>query len=81
MALEVLAAAKRHGTRIWINSLWATLNGGHHDALALAGDPQGSWGWILKQGATIIQTDHGVEMLGFLDQAGKRAAVVHEGGR
>lgn len=72
---EVLAAAKRHGTRIWINSLWASLNGGHHDAIALAGDPQGSWGWILQQGATIIQTDHGKEMIDFLEQEGKRVKV------
>ncbi len=78
---EVLTAAKRHGTRIWINSLWATLNGGHHDALALAGDPQGSWGWILQQGATLIQTDHGVEMIDFLDHAGKRAAAIPAGAR
>lgn len=72
LSLEVLAAAQRHGMRIWINSLWATLNGGHHDVFALAGDTQGSWGWLLQQGATIIQTDHGKKMIGFLERAGKR---------
>jgi glycerophosphoryl diester phosphodiesterase len=70
---EVLATAKRHGTRIWINSLWGSLNGGHHDAVALAGDPQHSWGWIVQQGATIIQTDHGVELLRFLESTEKSA--------
>ncbi|MEQ9297822.1 MAG: glycerophosphodiester phosphodiesterase family protein [Cyclobacteriaceae bacterium] len=42
--------------RIWINSLWDSLNGGHSDDLALS-DPDAAYGWILDQGATIIQTD------------------------
>lgn len=69
---EVLATAKRHGTRIWINSLWASLNAGHEDAKALAGDPEGSWGWILGQGATIIQTDHRDPLAKYLAEEGKR---------
>lgn len=69
---EALATAKRHGTRIWINSLWASLNAGHDDAKALAGDPAGSWGWILGQGATIIQTDHRDPLARYLESEGKR---------
>lgn len=69
---EVLATAKRHGTRIWINSLWASLNAGHEDAKALAGDPGGSWGWILGQGASIIQTDHRDPLAKYLETEGKR---------
>lgn len=72
---EVLAAAKRHGTRIWINSLWASLNGGHDDASAIAGDPSGSWGWIVGRGADIIQTDYGQPLLDFLKTEGKRDTI------
>jgi glycerophosphoryl diester phosphodiesterase len=70
---EVLATAKRHGTRIWINSLWASLNAGHEDAKALAGDIEGSWGWILDHGATIIQTDHRAPLAKYLEAEGKRS--------
>ena len=70
---EVLAAAKRNDTRIWINSLWASLNGGHHDALAVSGNPDGTWGWILGKGATIIQTDQRDPLLDYLESQGKRA--------
>lgn len=69
---EVIAAAKRNGTRIWINSLFANLNAGHEDAKAIAGDPDGSWGWILSHGATIIQTDHRQSLTQYLEKEGKR---------
>ncbi len=69
---EVLAAARETGTRIWINSLWASLNGGHHDALAVGGDPDGSWGWIVGKGASIIQTDYAERLIEYLWQLGRR---------
>lgn len=72
LAPEVLAAAKRNDTRIWINSLWPSLNGGHHDALAVSGNPDGTWGWILGKGATIIQTDQRDPLLDYLVSKGKR---------
>lgn len=46
------------GARVWINSLWASLNGGHDDDLATdQGNKKDSWDWIMAHGATIIQTD------------------------
>ncbi|MCW1883284.1 glycerophosphodiester phosphodiesterase family protein [Luteolibacter flavescens] len=72
---EVLAAAKRHGTRLWINTLWASLNAGRDDARALAGDPAGSWGWVVERGAAIIQTDHRDPLLRYLEGLGKRQAA------
>jgi len=69
---EVIAKAKETSTRIWINSLWSSLNGGHHDDLAIAGDTNGSWGWILGKGATIVQTDYTSELAGYLHRLGKR---------
>ncbi|HEY1121563.1 MAG TPA: glycerophosphodiester phosphodiesterase family protein [Haloferula sp.] len=69
---EVLAAAKRHGTRIWVNTLWASLNAGHDDARALAGDIPGAWGWVVERGATILQTDHHEPLNRYLKGLGKR---------
>lgn len=69
---EVLAKARETGTRIWINSLWPELNGGHHDALAIDGDPDASWGWILGKGASILQTDYPVGLASYLQRLGRR---------
>ncbi len=53
-------------THIWINSLWSSLCAGHHDAVALSGNPDGSWGWLIDQGATIIQTDNAPQLIDYL---------------
>lgn len=54
---------------IWINSLWASLNGGHDDETAVEDNKkEESWGWITKQGATIIQTDNPKELLEYLKE-------------
>ncbi|RYD63016.1 MAG: glycerophosphodiester phosphodiesterase family protein [Verrucomicrobiaceae bacterium] len=73
LAPEVLAAAKRNGTRIWVNTLWASLNAGHDDARALAGDAAGSWGWVVDRGATILQTDHHEPLGRYLRERGIRS--------
>lgn len=55
------------GSKVWINSLWASLNGGHDDDLAVEQDnKKDSWDWILAQGATIIQTDRPQLLLEYL---------------
>jgi glycerophosphoryl diester phosphodiesterase len=55
------------GAKIWINSLWASLNGGHDDDLAVEdGDKKNSWDWIMNHGATIIQTDRPQLLLQYL---------------
>jgi glycerophosphoryl diester phosphodiesterase len=60
-----LSAFRRAGSKIWINSLWASLNGGHDDDRATT-DMAGSYGWILAHGATIIQTDRPELLLNYL---------------
>jgi glycerophosphoryl diester phosphodiesterase len=47
---------KQNGSRVWVNSLWDDLNGGHSDNLALQ-DMEASYGWIVRTGANMIQTD------------------------
>jgi glycerophosphoryl diester phosphodiesterase len=55
------------GSKIWINSLWASLNAGHDDDLAVEEDnKKDSWDWIIEHGAAIIQTDRPKELLQYL---------------
>jgi glycerophosphoryl diester phosphodiesterase len=55
------------GSKIWINSLWASLNGGHDDDTAVEDDnKEESWDWIINHGATIIQTDRPKLLLEYL---------------
>lgn len=60
---------RNSGFKIWINSLWSSLNGGHDDDLAVdLGNTKDSWGWLIRHGATIIQTDRPKELLQYLRQ-------------
>jgi glycerophosphoryl diester phosphodiesterase len=55
---------------IWLNSLWPSLNGGHDDDLAVEeANPEASWGWLIKKGASILQTDRPLEMQQYLRKA------------
>ena len=69
--LDRLAAMKAPGPRIWVNTLWDSLCAGHTDERGHSGDADGSWGWVLKQGATMIQTDRPVDLLKYLDKLGR----------
>lgn len=62
---------KEHGAKIWYNSLWASLNGGHEDDLAVEdGNTKDSWDWLISHGATILQTDRPEAMLKYLRKRG-----------
>lgn len=70
-ALDRLAAMKPPCPRIWINTLWDRLCAGHTDDRGFRGDVEGSWGWCLKQGATMIQTDRPAELIKYLGSIGR----------
>jgi glycerophosphoryl diester phosphodiesterase len=70
LALQKLQGS--NGPRIWINTLWDSLCAGHTDERGHKGDPEGSWGWCLRQGATMIQTDRPVELIEYLKGKGRR---------
>jgi glycerophosphoryl diester phosphodiesterase len=54
-------------SKIWYNSLWASLNAGHDDDLAVEqNNTTNSWDWLIKHGATILQTDRPKELLTYL---------------
>lgn len=57
------------GSKIWLNSLWASLDAGHDDERSIEeGQPTDGWGWLLAHGATLIQTDRPAELLAYLRQ-------------
>ena len=58
--------------RLWINTMWDSLDAGHGDVRALL-DADGNWGWVLDRGATMIQTDYAAELIVYLMQKGRRS--------
>lgn len=60
-----LPEVKGHGVTIWINSLWPSLCAGHDDEKAM-NDPDANWGWLIRQGANVLQTDRPKELLEYL---------------
>lgn len=59
----------RTGAKLWYNSLWASLNAGHEDDLAVEqGNTKDSWDWLITHGATILQTDRPKQMLQYLKE-------------
>jgi len=64
---NLIHLAKKSGAKIFVNSLWPELCGGHHDDRAVElGEPGKSWGWIFKSGASLIQTDRPAALLQYL---------------
>lgn len=47
---------RRHGVRVWVNTLWPHLAGGLSDDAALAA-PEAVYGVLVERGASLIQTD------------------------
>lgn len=61
------------GVKVWINTLWPSLNGGHDDDRAVIdGDPDGAWGWALNHYAQFLQTDRPALLIEYLKQQGRR---------
>lgn len=65
--LRLLQKVKDNGSKIWLNGLWPSLNGGHDDDRAVElNQKDESWGWLLEKGASLIQTDRPVQLLQYL---------------
>ena len=71
--INALGAMKAPCPRLWINTLWDSLCAGHTDERGHGGDPEGSWGWCLKKGATMIQTDRPVDCMKYLEKLGRHS--------
>ncbi|WP_256012259.1 glycerophosphodiester phosphodiesterase family protein [Desertivirga xinjiangensis] len=63
--LQQLAAANKNSYRLMVNTLWPETCAGHDDDLAIT-DPDGSWGWAVKNGAGIICTDRPALLINYL---------------
>lgn len=72
LVLPQLKELPRKGARVWVNTMWGSLCGGREDDRALQ-DPEGHWGWVLRLGAGIIQTDRPQQLIAFLKIKGRRS--------
>lgn len=69
--MRLIKKVRDSGAKIFINSLWPELNGGHDDDRAVElGEPEESWGWIVRQGAKMIQTDRPALLMDYLEEKG-----------
>ncbi|TRX60766.1 glycerophosphodiester phosphodiesterase family protein [Fulvivirga sp. M361] len=56
---------RQQGSRVWVNSLWESLNAGYEDDRAVE-DPEGIYGWYEKRKVNMIQTDRPRLLLDYL---------------
>ncbi len=70
--LKVIDKIVQSGSRVWMNTLWDSLCGGHDDENALLEGKEKHWGWILEHQATMIQTDRPQELIKYLEDKGLR---------
>ena len=70
--LKIIDEIAKSGSRVWMNTLWDSLCGGHDDVNALLESKDKHWGWMLKHKATMIQTDRPQELIHYLEEKGLR---------
>ncbi|GHE28585.1 glycerophosphodiester phosphodiesterase family protein [Sphingobacterium griseoflavum] len=68
---DVIKLLNREGIAVWVNTLWAELCAGHQDDLAID-DPDAHWGWVIRHGADLIQTDRPQALIHYLKEKGWR---------
>ena len=67
---ECMDKVVARGSKLWVNSLWPTLNGGLCDDAAFEGDPAEVYGKLVDMGATMIQTDRPELLISYLRSRG-----------
>ncbi|MFV0325661.1 MAG: glycerophosphodiester phosphodiesterase family protein [Bacteroides xylanisolvens] len=70
--LRMVDQIVKSGSRVWMNTLWDSLCGGHDDENALLEGKDKHWGWIVEHKATMIQTDRPQELIHYLEEKGLR---------
>ncbi|MCI3920759.1 hypothetical protein MO973_11005 [Paenibacillus sp. TRM 82003] len=53
-------------SRIWVNTMWDSLCGGHTDEASLANHTTHGWNWLLCRGVNMIQTDSAEQLLDYV---------------
>ena len=61
---------RQRGSRVWANSLWAKLDAGYTDDKAAYSDRNAIYGWYIKKGVNMIQTDRPKLLLNYLRSKG-----------
>lgn len=57
-------------SKLWVNALWPSLNGGLCDDAAVESDPAAVYGKLVDMGATMIQTDRPQLLIAYLRSRG-----------
>lgn len=63
--LSQISEIKKNGSRVWVNSLWASLNAGYEDDAAIK-NTDSIYGWYISKGINMIQTDRPELLLNYL---------------
>lgn len=67
-AFSYLQDVKSMGYLLWYNSLWASLCAGRDDDRAVEMNQEDeTWGWLIRQGAQVIQSDRPIELLEYIN--------------
>ena len=69
-SFEYIPELQKNGDNVWVNTLWGSLANNRTDDKAYW-NPDDNWGWVVKQGATMIQTDRPLELINYLKSIGK----------
>ena len=71
---EYIDAQHRLGRKIWVNPIVyhrdAVLTAGHTDDVAVAGNPDYGWGWLVDKRFDILQTDWTAQLVRYLRERG-----------
>ena len=71
---EVCRTILDQGSKIWVNTIWASLCGGEgndDDAAYIADDPAQVYDQYLEKGVSMIQTDRPELLIGYLEKKGR----------
>ena len=63
--LNKFSEIKKNGSKVWVNSLWKSLNAGYEDDIALI-RTDSIYGWYIKKGVNMMQTDRPELLLEYL---------------
>ena len=71
---ECVATIRQTGSKLWVNTIWASLCGGYgndDDAAFEAEDPADVYGQYMEMGVSMIQTDRPDLIIGYLRSIGR----------
>ena len=70
---DIARRIKESGSKIWVNTIWASLCGGYEDDKAFDSEnPDSVYGPVLDMGTSIIQTDRPEFLIKYLESKGRR---------